>query len=741
MTNGGNNTVREFSPAGADLGTFATAGNTPFGIALSTNAANVVAGNFIGTDATGTTAVANHTGVTITGSAGNLIGGGPVQQQVATGGQLNRPSWLATAANGDLYALQYPSYGNGAIVQVDPFTGNQTLISSGGLLFAPVGMVLDTDGDLYVTNLATGVGGASPGDVVRVDPATGTQTVVATGGTGQLDNNMGPLAVAPGGNLYVETYTNSGTGAIVALDPVHGTQTLIASGGHLQFLQAGIAVAADGSIYVANDNGGGVAPNIIRIDPTTGAQTVVSSGGYLNTPGQLLVGANGMLFVADAGLQGGIIRINPASGQQGIVSAQGDFSSPTGIAKASGADFFVADQTAFGGTGGIVRVMRAVARNIISGNIADGIDITGTGASGNTIQANVIGLAKGGTTEVGGQNYGINVGSSANTIADNVIAGSHSYGIVVTGTNNLLASNLIGTDYTGTVSLGNGFGIDLDATAVGNTVANNIVAGNAGDGIDVYGSNNILQGNLIGTNAASATDLGNGGDGIQLYGSSATGNLIGGTTAAARNIISGNAGSGVEMNSSGAVGNTVEGNFIGTNIAGTAALDNADDGVAIDGDSNGNTVGGATAGAGNLISGNHAGGVFVASSGNTVAGNFIGTDLTGTLAIPNIGDGINVYGSGNTIGGTTSSAAAVIAPGVGSLAGASAGLRGQPHRRQHRQRRGNLRRTAQLARRQLHRRRARRADGPGQPAQRRSRRKRRHAQRHRRHGARRGQPH
>ena len=54
--------------------------------------------------------------------------------------------------------------------------------------------------------------------------------------------------------------------------------------------------------------------------------------------------------------------------------------------------------------------------------------------------------------------------------------------------------------------------------------------------------------------------------------SGATGNTIGGTAAGAGNLISGNTGLGIELSS--APGNLIQGNFIGTNAAGTTALGN-----------------------------------------------------------------------------------------------------------------------------------------------------------------------
>ena len=124
------------------------------------------------------------------------------------------------------------------------------------------------------------------------------------------------------------------------------------------------------------------------------------------------------------------------------------------------------------------------------------------------------------------------------------------------------------------------------------------MSGNASNGIELRTSNNVVQGNVIGLAADGATDLGNAGDGIRIHGGigsipGATGNMIGGTTAAARNVVSGNTGHGIFLLD--ASNNTVQGNYAGTNAAGAAGVPSVD-GIAIEGGSN-NTIGGVTAGA------------------------------------------------------------------------------------------------------------------------------------------------
>jgi parallel beta-helix repeat protein len=192
---------------------------------------------------------------------------------------------------------------------------------------------------------------------------------------------------------------------------------------------------------------------------------------------------------------------------------------------------------------------------------------------------------------------------------------------------------------------------------------------------------NIIAGNEIGTNAAGDAMLGNSLHGIFL-GNGSSNNTIGGTTVNDRNVISGNAkfpvadfatqgGVGVYIYGANTSGNVVQGNYIGTNAAGSDPLTNSVIGVLIS-QSSRNTV------QGNLISGNRLVGLEIAggtasgiaggtASGNLVQGNLIGTNAGGTTAIPNGLDGVFINDApNNTIGGTAAGAGNLIS-GNGSV--------------------------------------------------------------------------
>ncbi len=315
------------------------------------------------------------------------------------------------------------------------------------------------------------------------------------------------------------------------------------------------------------------------------------------------------------------------------------------------------------------------ARNIISGNKFDGIDVRNN-ATGTLIQGNYIGTDSTGSVSVTSGNSGTTVAgawiNSPNvTVADNVIGSMIGFGIqmLVTANNITVRGNRVGTNAAGTVAFPNTrHGIivqDVSNVTIGGTTpgSGNLVSGNLQDGINITSaaSSITVQGNIVGTDVTGTLPLPNQGSGITLFGPN---NLIGGSTAGAGNLVSGNANYGIWVIDAAAANNTIQGNRVGTDISGTLDLGNVVDGIRLTNAPN-NTIGGTATGAGNLISGNnnYGIGVFGVSTGNTtIAGNLIGTNASGLARIGNTNAGIYVASSTNTtIGGNTSAARNVIA--------------------------------------------------------------------------------
>jgi hypothetical protein len=335
--------------------------------------------------------------------------------------------------------------------------------------------------------------------------------------------------------------------------------------------------------------------------------------------------------------------------------------------------------------------------NVISGNTGNGVTIFGTGAAGNVIEGNLIGTDLTGTIALGNGGSGVVIVGPGNTIggtlagAGNVISGNKAVGVMIIGsgtTSNLVQGNFIGTDSTGTKALGNGAsGVSISNGATNNTIggtssaARNLISANAREGVTIWAtSQNLVQGNYIGTDRTGTQALGNSSIGVFIFGA-ATNNTIGGTAAGAGNLISANTG-GLAVVGNGTMNNLVQGNLIGTDSSGTMALGNKGNGAAIGAGATGNTIGGTSAGARNLISANMGNGliIFGAATQNFVQGNYIGIDVTGAKPLGNSTNGVLITASNNMIGGTTPGAGNTIAfngnDGVLVNTGTGNGIRG-----------------------------------------------------------------
>ncbi|HVG33668.1 MAG TPA: DUF4394 domain-containing protein [Pyrinomonadaceae bacterium] len=303
--------------------------------------------------------------------------------------------------------------------------------------------------------------------------------------------------------------------------------------------------------------------------------------------------------------------------------------------------------------------------------IIDGYTQPGTSANFLTDSSNMVLLI-----ELNGNAFScMRITAGNSTVRGLVINRCNGAGITLQNVgSNFINGNFIGIDPTGTIRRANtGDGVFID-NSIGNFVggvttnARNVISGNDLHGVEITNGSlgNNVQGNFIGTNAAGTAALGNSFQGVLI---STSGNTVGGSTPGARNVISGNSNGGGVTLSAGANQIFVRGNYIGTNAAGTAAIPNSS-GIFTLGTTENNEIGGAFPEARNVISGN-AIGLFLASTSSvlnaSVQGNFIGTNAAGTGALPN-GFGI-VMGfdtKNNVIGGTIPASANVIAFNTGN---------------------------------------------------------------------------
>ena len=253
-------------------------------------------------------------------------------------------------------------------------------------------------------------------------------------------------------------------------------------------------------------------------------------------------------------------------------------------------------------------------------------------------------------------------GTGGNTIRG-VCVNDFSAGIQIESDDNHVEGCFIGTNVLGTIAVPNGVGVVLTSGVTGNVIggstaaARNLISGNTTGIQSTGGGATTIQGNYIGTSITGNSPIPNA-RGIGL--TSTTGFVIGGANPGEGNVISGNTGEGVfVINGSGC---KIQGNRIGTNVAGTEQLSNqwgvyatVHTGLLVGGDFD--------AGEGNLISGNQMDGAYISTDGAVVTGNTIGTDPGATEPLGNGRAGIylTLESHDALIGGVAEGEANVIA--------------------------------------------------------------------------------
>jgi hypothetical protein len=496
------------------------------------------------------------------------------------------------------------------------------------------------------------IGGTSP-DQRNIISANAGEGIDVAGDSNTIQGNMigvdrtGTLArgntgdgILIGGNANVIGGTTPQARNVISGNLIYGINCSSGTGNLIQ----GNYIGTDpsGTLAVRNITGG----LIIQ-----GANNTI--GGVAAGAGNIISGNSLGLFISGATTTGIFVQGNLIGLQANGTSALGNLG--RGIMVQDAHDNFIGGNS-------------SAARNTISGNGDSGVALFGLTATGNTVQGNYVGTTVDGLTAVPNAN-GVRLSLSANInkVKGNIISGNTGNGVTVDSsgtTGNFIDNNYIGTTPNGANVLPNGGnGVQINGAA-NNTIGvsgggANVISGNSQNGINITGAastGNLVQGNIVGLNAAGNLALPNTQNGILI--NLGPNNTIGGTTAVTRNIISGNGNNGVWINQSGATGNIVEGNYIGTDIGGTVALGNVDHGVLVQ--ASGNTIGGATAGAANLISGNLFFGIDLNGDSNTVQGNLLGTDASGSSALGNAFSGIQISGNGNIVGGGSPGARNVI---------------------------------------------------------------------------------
>ena len=544
-------------------------------IQLATSGGNIVQGNFIGTDITGTVGVGGGPWGIYVVSDGNTIGSQGIagdfaeRNVVFTGVRTVTP--YATGAAVFLNSSNNVVAGN--YIGTDK-TGDHSFVSSGviyqgsgnGVYFAGDNNRIGSDGsgtaDTEQRNVISGyMQGAGLFMLGHHNVIAGNFIGTDATGTHAVPNGSGAANWGGDGNLI-------GTNALGVANA--STRNIISgNAGH------GIATTIGGANYVIKGNY--IGTNVTgTLALPNGASGIIDSSSHLTiggpTPSERnIISGNAYTGITEFVSNGAVIQGNYIGMD---VTGLSPIANGGGINESGNNDLIGGPNPGEG--------------NLISGNNY-GVVVY---ANNSTIQGNLIGTDKTGTVKIGnGPAYGIygyptnyygggvgiivNDGSVGVLIGGttpgsrNVISGNNDTGIVIGGnsaypvgpTGVVVQGNYIGTDATGTAPLGNGgYGgvfiwnyaanVQIGGTASG---AGNVISANAHANIDIQGAipgatganDNIVQGNKIGTDKTGTHIVGSTPYGVEIIG--AEGNIIGGTAPGAANIIAGATIAGVEI--------------------------------------------------------------------------------------------------------------------------------------------------------------------------------------------------
>jgi hypothetical protein len=685
IVGGSGNTIGGSLPADRNVisanGTSTISGTADCGIDLQADAStnspaesNLIIGNYIGTDEGGTKRFGNTTdGIQLDQVLDNTIANNVIGFNGADGVELD-----------------------GAIATGNLLVGNLIGLDATGEMAAPNGL---QGIELYGAPGNT-IGGASAADR-NVISANGTSVTPGSGDSGiYLQNDNEGSAASDneieGNDIGTDSAGTAGFGN--TNDGIHVDQVPDNFIGlNVIAFNGADGVELDGAMATDNDLYG----NIIGLDSTgeAAAPNALEGVRLYGAPDNFIDGLNVISGNLDSGIylqvdnEGSAASGNMISGDYIGTDITG--SVPFGNKNDGIAINNVSNnQIGFDGAG-----------NVIGASGGNGVSINGQGASGNVLVANLIGVGVTGEARFGNALDGVRIeNSSDNTVGGsaagdgNIISDNGGNGIEIvnngnqadTTTGNLVVGNTIGLDVLGVSAIPNLLnGILIDGSefnTIGGTSATdrNLISGNNQNGIEIESNglntvgvtadDNLVQGNDIGSDTTGTKDQGNLGAGLRVVNGS--GNLIGGDVPGAGNLIMSNGAQGIAVygyqvtsptdpsividNTS--EGDLIQGNIIGADETGTLPFPNQSDGVLIN-DSIGDTIGGTTTLARNVIYDNNGNGINLAflSDSDAVLGNDIGIGADDETGIGNHGSGVLLDGSSNdTIGGTVAGAGNVI---------------------------------------------------------------------------------
>lgn len=312
------------------------------------------------------------------------------------------PQASAQLSLGDVLVLDQNAGldGRGALFNVDPDSGNRTIVSDfgdntqGTLGSIPIDIAIGSNGEILVIDRLAGT--SSRGLLFSIDPTNGNRTVVSNFGDanqGPLGFNLSGIAIDSSGNIMVidqdsGTDTNSGSGGrLFRVDGVTGDRTVISdlgdtNQGTTATNPSGLATGSSGESFFIDLNAGqSFGGRLIRVDQL-GNRSVVSDfanagqGVQGEEPLALAMGISGEILVVDPAVgtdgRGQLFSVNTTNGMRSIVTNFGDSTQgalgtlPRNVGVGNSGETFVVDQDSGTNKNGALFSIDGSNRSVVS---------------------------------------------------------------------------------------------------------------------------------------------------------------------------------------------------------------------------------------------------------------------------------------------------------------------------------------------------------------------------------------
>ena len=446
------------------------------GIVLATGGGNIIAGNYIGTDATGANPNGNDFGVKIeAGSTGNIIGtngdgiGDAAEANLLSGNRADGVLIKETGTDRNVIA--------GNRIGTNP-AGTAAVPNNYGVRieFGAKSNRIGTDGNGVADAAERNViSGNRLGGMYITDAGTDSNVVagnfvgVNNSGTANLPNAQSGIYVVNGARFNVIGTNGDGAGDAAERNLISGNNF-------------------DGIVLNGSSTSGNViAGNFIGTDVTGAAALGGNHYGIL-----IIEGANSNRVGTNADGVSDTLERNVVSGNLAFAIKISDPGSDSNVVAGNYLGVNAAGTASVGNAGSGVYITNGARRNIvgtngdgtgdasegnlISGNGFDGVAIQDAGSDFNVIAGNLIGTAADGTTLLGGNHYGIRITDGA---------GSNRVGTNADGVSDALERNIIA---------GNQWdGVMVSDASIGNRISGNSIYANGRLGIDLILDSGVTQ--------------------------------------------------------------------------------------------------------------------------------------------------------------------------------------------------------------------------------------------------------